>query len=231
MCPAKFVTDVPDAARYQVSIVKSRTISGVKLECSDIPGTFTLGHPALSIISTTSISRSKKNENSHLLNNVSIPYGQQILIVAEGIAKDSSGSLHVVGRGCAQDIEYNQCGVFPKGTSLPLEIDVMATAGAPCKGQTQGCEANMICLSNIVGGYCAKANCSTDGRCPPASKCISNPLSVGSCMRICTSISDCKSDTTKGQGNWDCAYRRGGDGGCYRVCVPPTWNTAYQCTP
>ena len=219
--------------RYQITLVKSTTAKGGPLTCSDIPGIYSMGHPDVVILSTQTINRTNKDANATVVNNINFPVDQEMLVVVEGFARDTTGQAFLVARGCAQAIKFATCNPIPVGMDKHLEIDLIATTGAPCKGQSQGCEANMFCLSDIDGGYCAKGNCISDGKCPPASTCIVGPQNgVSSCMRKCADIVDCKSNKAKGQIPWDCAYRRGGDGkSCERVCVPPTWNTGYICTP
>lgn len=217
--------------RYQVTLASTATRKGGPLGCSMIPGTYTLSHPDVNIISTQTINRSSMDANSVVVPNIKFPVGKELLLVAEGLGKDSFGGWHVIARGCVDKLLYKTCNPIPVGMDKAPEIDLVATTGAPCSGQKQGCEADMICLSDITGGYCAKANCASDGRCPPASTCIANTKSVGSCMRTCADIADCKNDKIKGQGYWDCDYRRGGDGQCYRVCVPTDWNTSFKCSP
>ena len=217
--------------RYQVTIISGRTTKGGPLSCSQIPGVYAMGHPALAILSTRTISRPTKDANSTVVNGLVFPVGKEVVLVVEGLGRDSYGGVHVVARGCADKLRFNTCNPIPIGYDKVLEVDLVATTGAPCAGQKQGCENNMICLTDVGGGYCAKANCASDGRCPPASTCIANINSVGSCMRKCADNGDCKWNQAKGQGPWDCAYRRGGDGQCYRVCVPPSCNTKYICTP
>ena len=217
--------------RYQLTLISAITAKGAPLSCSQVPGTYSMGHPDLVILSTQTIPRSTKDANSTVIPNLNFPVGKELLIVAEGLGRDSFGGAHVVARGCVDKLRFNTCNPIPLGWDKALEIDLIATTGAPCAGQKQGCENNMICLSDISGGYCAKAGCSSDGRCPPASICTVNTKSVGSCMRKCADNGDCKWNQAKGQGPWDCAYRKGGDGKCYRVCVPPAWNTSYICTP
>lgn len=218
--------------RYQITLVKSTTAKGGALTCGDIPGVYSMGHPDVVILSTQPINRPSKDANATVVNNINFPVGQEMLVVVEGFARDTSGQAYLVARGCAQAIKFETCNPIPVGKDQHLEIDLIATTGAPCKGQSQGCEANMICLSDIAGGYCAKGNCGGDGKCPPASNCIFNKNSVGSCMRKCAEITDCKSNQAKGQIPWDCAYRKGyGGGSCQRVCVPPNWNFSDTCTP
>jgi len=211
--------------RYQISLVKTTTRGGQPLACSQIPGTYTMGNAQVQIISTMAHNRPAKNAKAEVVNNINFPVNQPMLVVAEGLARDSGGQIYMVARGCVGPIRFESCNPIPVGMDRHVEINLIATTGAPCKGQTQGCESDMICLSDITGGYCAKANCSTDGRCPPASVCAYNANTVGSCMRKCTTIKDCKTDKTKGQGDWDCQNRLTGAGTCERMCVPPTWNT------
>jgi len=216
--------------RYQITLVKTTTRSGQPLACSQIPGTYAMSNNQVVIISTMAYNRPNKNAKAEVVNNIKFPVDQPMLLVAEGLARDAGGQIYMVARGCVGPIRFESCNPIPVGMDRHVEINLIATTGAPCKGQTQGCEASMICLSDITGGYCAKANCSTDGRCPPASTCIVNKNSVGSCMRKCATITDCMTDKTKGQGVWDCAWRRAGDGSCKQVCVPPDWNFKCKCT-
>lgn len=217
--------------RYQVTLVKTITAKGAPLTCADIPGTYAMGHPDVVILSIQAFNRTAKDANATVANNLVFPVDQEMLVVVEGFGRDTAGAVHLVARGCAQGIKFATCNPIPIGLDKALEIDLVATTGAPCKGQTQGCEADMICLSDITGGYCAKANCSSDGKCPPASICTVNTKSNGSCMRKCAEIADCKWNQAKGQGPWHCDYRRAGDGTCQRVCIPPAWNSSDICTP
>ena len=214
---------------YQLTVLKNTTRKGSRLTCGDIPGTYRLNNPELVILSTQTIQRSKKGISPEVVGNVSIPTGQQVVIVVEAVAKDGTGNFHIIGRGCAQDINYKSCSTVPVGYDSPLAIDVIATTGAACAADTD-CEKGMRCNkgANFMGGYCAKIGCSNDGICPPGAVCVSDQLWGGLCGRKCSTITDCKITATQGQ--MDCVCRLGPTtAGQALACLHPQYNTKYSC--
>lgn len=213
---------------YQISLVKNVTLSGKGLTCDQIPGTYAMSNLDLDLIFTTPYKRPAKDSKPVVVPGINFPVGPIFLVVAEGVAQGKGGT-YLVARGCEGPFRFETCNPIPVGLDRHIEIDLIATTGAPCKGQNQGCEANMICMSDVQGGYCAKANCLTDHTCPPATVCIPNATTVGACMRGAANIGDCK--IGKQKGTWNLTWRTAADGTCQRVCAPINWNTAYACTP
>ena len=215
---------------YQLTVLKDTTKKGARLTCADIPGTYRLNHPELAILSTQTVQRVKKGINPEVASKVSIPTDQQVVIVVEAVAKDIKGKYHIVGRGCAHDVNYKQCSTVPKGWDGPLEIDVIATTGGSCTTDSD-CETGMRCNKGpyFSGGYCAKIGCANDGICPPGAVCVSDKLWGGLCGRKCSSITDCK--TTGNQpSQMDCVCRLGPTAaGQARACLHHLYNTSYKC--
>jgi len=217
---------------YQLTVLKNTTKKGARLTCSDIPGTYRLNNPELVILSTQTVQRVKKGINPEVAGNVSIPTGQQVVIVVEAVAQDVNKKYHIVGRGCKHDVLYKQCSNVPVGYDSPLPIDVIATTGASCSTDSD-CETSsgMRCNKGpyFKGGYCAKIGCAKDGKCPPGAVCVSDQLWGGLCGRKCSSITDCKSTGTQPP-DWDCVCRLGPTtAGQARACLDFRYNTKYSC--
>ena len=218
---------------YQLTVLRSKTKKGAALTCSDIPGIYRMGHPDLFILSTHKITRKQKSISPEVVSKVKIPAGEQVIVVVEGVAKDSKNQHHIVARGCAGGVQYKECGVSPLGVDGPLEIDLIATTGASCAADSD-CESasGMRCHKGPLykGGYCAKNGCTSDAMCPPGSVCLSHSQWVGFCARRCSSITDCK--TTGIQLSvLDCVLRLGPTtGGMAKACLH--WqDTAFKSGP
>lgn len=66
---------------------------------------------------------------------------------------------------------------------------------ATCSSDVQ-CDEGLTCNTAVPGGYCTKA-CTTPGetsQCPEASVCDSVAGTAVSCVKICDTSSDCRSD-------------------------------------
>lgn len=67
--------------------------------------------------------------------------------------------------------------------------------GATCTA-TDGCDEGLTCDTGIPGGYCTAA-CTTSGstsECPEESVCDSVAGNAVTCVKICKSDADCRSD-------------------------------------
>jgi len=218
---------------YQLTVLRSTTKKGARLTCGDIPGQYRLNSPDLVILSTRTIQRAKKDISPEVVGQVSIPTGQQVVIVVEAVATDGKGKYHIVGRGCAHDVNYKSCSTVPVGYDSPLAIDVIATTGAACAADSD-CEtgSKMRCNKGpyFQGGYCAKIGCATDGTCPPGAVCVSDPLWGGLCGRKCSTITDCKLNSTSTQEQQACVCRLGPTTAGYaKACLHVLYNTKYSC--
>lgn len=67
--------------------------------------------------------------------------------------------------------------------------------GAMCTSAS-GCDAELTCNTTVPGGYCTKA-CTTSGakaECPDDSICDSVTGGGTTCVKTCSSASDCRPD-------------------------------------
>ena len=77
---------------------------------------------------------------------------------------------------------------------------------------TAGCDEGLTCNTSVPGGYCTKA-CTTSGstsECPENSVCDALSGTMVSCVQICKSSADCRTDQ-------DC---NGVSGSSIKACKP-----------
>ncbi len=52
------------------------------------------------------------------------------------------------------------------------------------------CNGDLVCVTEVDGGYCTARDCGSDGDCPPDTHCVAHN-DVNYCARSCTADSDC----------------------------------------
>lgn len=216
---------------FQISTVADRTKTGQVVTCSDIPGTYRMNNPSLSILSTVRHDRKKSGAEPEVITTLKLPTNKKFLLIIEGFSQIGGGT-HVVARGCSGAHQLAQC-ASPRPR---LEVNVVATSGLGCNMDSE-CEPKMKCLKGqyLNGGYCAQVGCSGGGGgpCPPGSACVpttSTPLAGwnGVCARTCTDIRDCIA--TGSQPQHDCICRSAlTTSGQAMICGNAQWLSAMAC--
>jgi hypothetical protein len=95
--------------------------------------------------------------------------------------------------------------------------------GADCTSNSNCNEVlALTCLTEFKGGYCGKANCTSNAGCPVGSVCVTE-AGVNYCFLVCTDKTECNlnrsADNESNCSNTDVVKVEAGDD---KVCVPPS---------
>jgi hypothetical protein len=224
---------------FTVDVFETKTAAGSTLECTDIPGTYTISDTRLVPIPVGSDGKNElaiKWDTSSpseeiKLAQVTLPADTPVLVVIRGLAAKQGMGTPTIGRGCTDRDSDGKELTFKGGATGDITVDVKATTGMPCSRQAD-CETGLTCNTGTYfnGGYCAKVSCSGDQVCPPATSCVTNSSTGGMCLRGCSGVSDCNVDSSI-QSVQDCTSRLGPtSGGCASVCVSLLWNSENDCS-
>jgi len=198
---------------YEVAVLRALTSDERSVGCEDFPAKFDLGDEALQLEAFRSIAWDGSATEA-TVEGLTVPVSQPLLIVVRAFDGNNDDAL-IVARGCKEDLR------FTRGSSPQRAVDVRAATGAPCSSSDE-CEQHLDCQqdTDLPGGYCAQAGCSSNDDCPTASVCIEGGL----CARPCSAGAECE-----GKSSQQCVSRQSVEGGCEKICVFPDWNAANSC--
>jgi hypothetical protein len=210
---------------FQVYVIDGVSKQGSPVRCADLVGArFRPTDPALHfLVPLVNVAWTCPQVVEARAEHIAVPAERPVVFLVKGLAQFAKGTA-TIGSGCKD----NQ--VFAAGAAGTVDIDVVATMGAPCAAQVD-CELGLSCLqgAGFLGGYCVKSPCGSDADCTPASSCVADEAGLGRCMRACKAVADCAVAET--QDAQDCVGRTSPQGSCARVCVFPLWNSANSCEP
>jgi hypothetical protein len=222
---------------FIIDVFETKTTSGSTVECTDIPGTYTISDTTLVPIPVGSDGKNEMTlswkgstpSEEIKLAQLKLPADKPVIVVVRGLAAKGS-SAPTIARGCADRNDGEEL-TFKGGTTGEITVDIKATTGMACTRQAD-CEAGLSCGTGTYfkGGYCAKSPCTGDQVCPPGTACVTDSTSGGICLGLCSQYIDCNTEPS-GHSVQDCVGRLGPTtGGCASVCVERLWNNANECT-